>query len=76
VGEDLADAKKELGAVTEYHEKLKASCTTKTPSFEERQQRRKEEIEGMQNALEILEGKSVGLLDVGAGLKSLLQGMR
>merc|ERR1719321_1058266 len=62
VKEDLDDAKKELAAVTEYHEKLKSSCETKTPSFEERQARRKEEIEGLQNALGILEGKDIALL--------------
>jgi len=63
---DHKDASDELNAILEYLDKLKGSCETKAPSFEERQKRRKEEMEGLQNALAILEGKAIALLDVGS----------
>merc|ERR1719316_1637674 len=62
---DHKDASDELNAVLEYMDKLKGSCETKAPSFEERQKRRKQEMEGLQNALAILEGKAIALLDTG-----------
>jgi len=58
---DHDDASKELAAVQEYQDKLSASCETKAPSFEEREQRRKSEIEGLQTALGILDGKDIAL---------------
>merc|ERR1719456_2096131 len=64
---DSKDADDELTAVMEYFDKLKGSCETKTPSFEERQARRKQEMEGLQNALAILEGKAIALLETGEG---------
>lgn len=60
---DAKDTEQELGAVQEYMDKLKGSCETKAPSHEERQARRKEEMEGLQNALAILEGKALALLE-------------
>merc|ERR1719486_1721846 len=63
---DSKDASDELDAVLEYFDKLKGSCETKAPSFKERQARRKQEMEGLQNALAILEGKAIALLDTGA----------
>jgi len=63
---DVRDAQAELNAVVEYLEKLKGDCETKAPAFEERQERRKREMEGLQNALSILEGRGVALLDVSA----------
>merc|ERR1719160_207731 len=62
---DHKDASDELNAILEYMDKLKGSCETKAPSFEERQKRRKEEMEGLQNALAILEGKAIALIDDG-----------
>merc|ERR1719160_981132 len=62
---DHKDASDELNAILEYTDKLKGSCETKAPSFEERQKRRKEEMEGLQNALAILEGKAIALIDDG-----------
>jgi hypothetical protein len=62
---DSKDAGDELSAVMEYFDKLKGSCETKAPSFEERQARRKQEMEGLQNALAILEGKAIALLETG-----------
>merc|ERR1719316_1852866 len=62
---DSKDASDELSAVMEYMDKLKGSCETKAPSFEERQARRKQEMEGLQNALKILEGNAIALLETG-----------
>jgi len=62
---DAKDAGDELSAVMEYMDKLKGSCETKAPSFEERQARRKQEMEGLQNALKILEGNAIALLETG-----------
>jgi len=62
---DAKDAGDELSAVMEYYDKLKGSCETKAPSFEERQARRKQEMEGLQNALAILEGKAIALMETG-----------
>ena len=45
----------ELGAVLAYLEKLKPQCETKVPSYAERKAARESEIEGLKNALEILE---------------------
>merc|ERR1719271_2341032 len=63
---DHKDASDELNAILEYMDKLKGSCETKAPSFEERQKRRKQEMEGLQNALAILEGKAIALVDTGS----------
>merc|ERR1719504_10721 len=45
----------ELGAVLAYLDKLKPQCETKVPSYAERKASRESEIEGLKNALEILE---------------------
>merc|ERR1719316_2609831 len=63
---DLKDATDELNAILEYLDKLKGSCETKAPSFEERQKRRKQEMEGLQNALAILEGKAIAMIQQGS----------
>merc|ERR1719267_237799 len=63
---DHKDATDELNAILEYLDKLKGSCETKAPSFEERQKRRKQEMDGLQNALAILEGKAIALVDTGS----------
>jgi len=68
-GQDHSDAKKELAAVKEYDEKLKESCEAKAPSFEEREQRRKAEIEGLQTALAILDGRDIAMTQLSRGLR-------
>jgi len=60
---DLKDSQEELDAIMEYMDKLKGSCETKPPAFEERQARRKQELEGLQSALAILDGKAIALLE-------------
>jgi len=64
---DAKDASDELDAVLEYFDKLKGSCETKAPSFEVRQARRKAEMEGLQNALAILDGKAIAFMETGTG---------
>jgi len=59
---DVSEAQKDVSAAEGYMDKLKASCTSKVPSFEQRQQRRQQELESLQNALGILEGKSIGFV--------------
>lgn len=50
----------ELDAVQEYYGKLKPQCVTKPDTYEERKQRRAQEIAGLRNALEILEADTEG----------------
>lgn len=56
---DRAGVNKELDSVLEYYEKLKPMCISKPEPYEERKKRREEEIEGLKNALNILEGEAV-----------------
>jgi len=46
----------ELSAVSDYIDKLKPQCETSAPSAEETKARRLQEIDGLKNALSILEG--------------------
>merc|ERR1719321_68975 len=48
----------ELAAVLEYDEKLKARCIAKPETYEERKARREAEIEGLKQALNILENET------------------
>merc|ERR1719359_1266943 len=70
---DAKESQQEMSAVEEYMDKLKGSCETKAPSHEERQARRQQEMEGLQNALAIIEGKAVGLLQEDTSVASLLR---
>merc|ERR1719502_646144 len=56
---DLEGAHKELDAALAYFEKLKPSCIDSGESFEDRVQRRKEEVESLQEALKILNGEDI-----------------
>jgi len=56
---DLRGTSEELEAAMTYYEKLKPSCVDPGQSFEERVQRRKEEIESLQEALKILAGEDI-----------------
>mmetsp|Transcript_61557 Transcript_61557/g.173891 ORF Transcript_61557/g.173891 Transcript_61557/m.173891 type:complete len:686 (+) Transcript_61557:94-2151(+) len=56
---DLSSAEKELNAANAYFEKLKPSCVDAGMSFQERAQRRQEEIESLQEAMRILNGEDL-----------------
>merc|ERR1719310_808696 len=57
--EDKASASSELDAIIAYMEKLKPQCESKTMSYAERKAAREAEIEGLKNALSIIEGKGM-----------------
>jgi len=54
--EDHAAVSQELAAVNAYIEKLKPECETKVESYADRKAAREAEIEGLKEALSILEG--------------------
>jgi len=56
---DLDGTQKELDAALSYFDKLKPSCVDAGTSYEDRVQRRKEEIESLQEALKILNGEDI-----------------
>jgi hypothetical protein len=53
-GRDLKATQEELDAALEYYDKLKPSCLDAGVDFEERTQRREEEIASLQEALKLL----------------------
>merc|ERR1719359_2679749 len=59
VKKELATTQEELTAALAYYEKLKPSCVDQGISYEDRVARRKEEIEALKEALEILNDKEV-----------------
>merc|ERR1719313_566611 len=56
---DLANTEEELKAVHEYIEELEKSCSFAGPSLEERQARRQQQLQGLQNALAIMSGEAL-----------------
>jgi septal ring factor EnvC (AmiA/AmiB activator) len=56
---DLEGTQKELDAALSYYDKLKPSCVDSGVSYDDRVNRRKEEIESLQEALKILNGESI-----------------
>jgi len=64
-GQDKDMVGKELDAVLTYLDKLRPQCETKVMSYQEKKARRESEIEGLKEALQILDGQSV-LLQEGA----------
>merc|ERR1719482_2037935 len=57
--EDYDMTTKELDAVMAYMEKLKPQCETKVMSYAEKKAAREAEIEGLKEALSILDGSAV-----------------
>merc|ERR1719158_146017 len=57
--EDKASVGGELDAVLSYLDKLKPECEVKVMSYEEKVARREAEIEGLKEALGILEGQDI-----------------
>merc|ERR1719440_2104670 len=60
--EDKTAVGEELDAVMAYLDKLKPECEVKVMSYEEKVARREAEIEGLKQALSILEGQDVPVL--------------
>merc|ERR1719420_2854209 len=60
--EDKGTTSEELDAVYAYLDKLKPECETKVMSYEERKARRQAEIDGLREALSILEGTGIAAL--------------
>jgi len=56
---DLEGTQKELDAALAYFDKLKPSCVSEGVDYDARVQRRQEEIESLQEALRILNGKEI-----------------
>jgi len=71
-GEDKDMTSKELDAVLSYMEKLKPQCETKAMSYAEKKARREAEIEGLKEALSILDGSAV-LMQTRAQLRGVRQ---
>lgn len=55
---DRAQIQEELDAVLEYYEKLKGQCIAKPDTYEDRKARRERQIQGLQEALTMLESDS------------------
>jgi len=55
---DRDGVQEELSAVLEYLEKLRPQCVAEPESYEERKKRREHEIEGLKDALTILENET------------------
>jgi len=55
---DVESAGSELDAIMEYKKGIIAACVAKPESYEERSARRKAEVDGLNDALKILEGQA------------------
>jgi len=58
---DLEGTQKELDAAMAYFDKLKPSCVDAGVSYDDRVARREEEIQSLKEALNILNGKDIGV---------------
>jgi hypothetical protein len=56
---DLVGTQKELDAALAYFDKLRPSCVDSGVSYEDRVNRRKEEIESLQEALKVMNGEDI-----------------
>lgn len=72
---DKATATTELDAVLEYYGKLKDRCIAKPESYAERKARREAEINGLKDALQVLEEETALVQRKKRGVKSSFLGM-
>jgi len=70
---DKATASTELGAVNEYYGKLKDRCVAKPESYADRKARREAEIEGLKEALQVLEEETAFVQRKRKGLRGKIQ---
>jgi len=68
--QDRTGAQRELDAALEYYEKLKPACIESGSTYEDRVDRRKEEVESLQEALRILNGEVPSLVQKTAVLRT------
>eukprot|EP00451_Oxyrrhis_marina_P015810 CAMPEP_0204314188 /NCGR_PEP_ID=MMETSP0469-20131031/4059_1 /ASSEMBLY_ACC=CAM_ASM_000384 /TAXON_ID=2969 /ORGANISM="Oxyrrhis marina" /LENGTH=119 /DNA_ID=CAMNT_0051294627 /DNA_START=416 /DNA_END=776 /DNA_ORIENTATION=+ len=61
---DSDSEQEELDSVIEYLSKLGDQCVAKPEPYEERKRRREQEMDGLKNALDILEGQAIGFLAI------------
>lgn len=64
VSDDKAGVQDELDAVLEYLKNLEPKCVSKPEPYEERKKRREEELAGLKEGLQVLEGNAIGFLSV------------
>jgi len=70
---DKETADTELSAVMEYYEKIKDRCIAKPETYEERTKRRTAEIEGLKQALQILEDETAFVQRKRRGVRGVIQ---
>jgi len=69
--EDHASVSKELDAVNAYVDKLRPQCEEKAMSYEEKKARREAEIAGLKEALEILAGDGLALVQTKTSFRQI-----
>jgi len=69
--EDHASTSSELDAVNAYIDKLKPQCEEKAMSYEEKKAKREAEIAGLKEALEILAGDGLALVQTKGNLRKI-----
>merc|ERR1719267_126302 len=69
--EDHASVSKELDAVNAYVDKLRPQCEEKAMSYEEKKAKREAEIAGLKEALEILAGDGLALVQTKRNLRQI-----
>ena len=63
----------EYSAVMDYYTELKDRCVAKPESYEDRKARREAEIEGLKQALQVLEDESAFVQRKGRGVRGAVE---